>query len=129
MLADSGLLNDLQRFGFDTNGHPMCIYGDPAYPHRVHLQRPYTHGVLTQQMEAFNTSMKPVRQSVEWLFGDIVNYFKFMDFKKNLKLQLSAVGKYYIVCALLRNAMTCLYYNETSLYFDHSPPSLQEYFA
>jgi hypothetical protein len=27
--------------------------------------------------------MSQVRIAVEWLFGDIVNYFKFLDFKKN----------------------------------------------
>ncbi|KAL9970194.1 hypothetical protein ACROYT_G022528 [Oculina patagonica] len=35
MLADSGLLNDLQRFAFSSTGQPMCLYGDPAYPLRV----------------------------------------------------------------------------------------------
>ena len=37
------------------------------------------------QMEAYNEAMSSVRSSVEWLFGDIVNYF-YLDFKKNLKL-------------------------------------------
>ena len=36
-------------------------------------------------MEEFNTSMSSVRTSVEWLFDDIVNYFKFIDYKKILK--------------------------------------------
>ena len=40
--------------------------------------------------------MSEVRISVEWLFNDMVNYFKFMDFKKNLKVGLSNVGKIYI---------------------------------
>ena len=31
------------------------------------------------QMEAYNEAMSSVRSSVEWLFGDIVNYFKFLD--------------------------------------------------
>ena len=53
----------------------------------------------------YNKAMSAVRMSVEWLFGDIVNYFKFLDFKKNLKLSLSAVGKMYVVCAILRNAL------------------------
>ena len=47
-------------------------------------------------MQAFNSSMSAMRESVEWLFGDIVNYFKFMDFHKNLKIGLSSVGKTYI---------------------------------
>ena len=39
--------------------------------------------------------------SVELLFRDIINSFKFLDYKKNLKIGLSSVGKMYIVCALL----------------------------
>ena len=88
MLADSGLLNDLQRFAYSTTGQPMCLYGDPAYPLRIHLQAPFRNAVLTPAMQAFNSSMSAVRESVEWLFGDIVNYFKFMDFHKNLKIGL-----------------------------------------
>ena len=41
--------------------------------------------------------MSRIRSSVEWVFGDIVNYLAFMDFKKNLKIRLSAVGKMYLV--------------------------------
>ena len=79
-------------------------------------------------MQDFNTSMSVVRVSVEWLFGEIINYFKFMDFKKNLKINLSSVGKMYIVSAILRNALTCLYGNSTSDFFQLDPPTLQEYF-
>ena len=52
-------------------------------------------------MEDYNKAMREVLVSVEWLFGDIINSFKFLDFKKNLKIGLSSVGKMYIVCALL----------------------------
>ena len=34
MLADSGLLNQLQQHLFDTDRRPLCIFGDPAYPLR-----------------------------------------------------------------------------------------------
>ena len=129
MLADSGLLNDLQRFAFSTTGQPMCLYGDPAYPLRVHLQAPFRNAALTPDMQAFNSSMSAVRESVVWLFGDIVNYFKFMDFHKNLKIGLSSVGKMYIVSALLRNAHTCFNGNQTSEYFNLEPPTLEEYFV
>ena len=126
MLVESGLLDDLQQYCFLRAGQPLCIYGDPAYPLRVHLQAPYRHAVMTPQMQEFNTSMSAVRTSVEWLFGDIINYFKFVDFKKNLKIGLSSVGKMYIVCAILRNALTCLYQNQTSYYFNLEPPTLQK---
>ena len=101
MLADSGLLNDMGNSAVSLAGQPMCVYGDPAYPLRIHLQAPYRQGRLTQQMEDYNKAMREVRVSVEWLFGDIINSFKFLDFKKKLKIGLSSVGKMYIVCALL----------------------------
>ena len=90
---------------------------------------PFRGAALTVQMEAFNDSMSNVRTSVEWLFGDFVEYFKFMDFKKNLKIGLSSVGKLYVVRALLRNALTCLYGNSTSSFFELDPPTLEEYFS
>ena len=102
----------------------MALYGDPAYPLRVHLQVPYRGAGITPQMELYNKAMSSVRMSVEWFFGDIVNYFIFLDFKKNLKILLCAVGKIYIVvgkiyivAATLRNALTCMYGNSTSEYF------------
>ena len=79
-------------------------------------------------MQAFNRSMSKVREAVEWLFNDVAKSWKFIDFKKNLKMQLSSVGKMYLVCAILRNVLTCLYGSMTSEYFDLDPPALQNYF-
>ena len=129
MLRDSGLLQDLEEYTFSTTGQPMYIYGDPAYPPRVHPHGPFRDAYLTPQKQLYNQSMNSVRTSVEWLFADVQNYFKFIDFKKNLKVGLSSVGKMYVVSVLLRNALTCLYGNETSQYFQLDPPSLQDYFV
>ena len=136
----------------------MCIYGDPAYPLRVckckckcicnwplpvgafqdqckqivintHLIQPFRDRVLTPQMQGFNTSMSKVREAVEWLFNDVATSWKFIDFKKNLRIWLSSVGKMYLVCSILQNALTCLYGNMTSEYFDLDPPDLQDYFT
>lgn len=128
MLAQSQVLNQMQRLSFNPNGDILCIYGDPAYPLRLQLQCPFRGARLTDIEKAWNKSMSEVRVSVEWIFGDITNYFKFLDFKKNLKIGLSAVGKMYITCALLHNAHTCLYGSTTSTYFEIPPPSVQEYF-
>ena len=73
-------------------------------------------------------SMSKVRVSVEWVFGEIINYSAFMDFKKNLKIGLSSVGKMYITCALLHNAKTCLYHNSTTEFSGIDPPSIDNYF-
>ena len=128
-LADSGLLNDLSRYSFAPDGTPLCIYGDPAYPLRVHLQGPFKGAALTPLEQHFNKSMSQVRVAVEWVFGDITNYFAFLDFKKNLKIGLSPVGKMYIVCSLLRNAHTCLYHSSTSEFFGIDPPAIKDYFT
>ena len=94
-----------KRFAFSPTGQPFCIYGDLAYPLRIHLQAPFRNGILTPPMQEFNSSMSQVRGSVEWLFGDIINYFCFLDFTKKVKIGLSQIGKKYIVCALLRNSV------------------------
>ena len=80
MLADSGLLHELELFAFNPAGDPLCVYGDPAYPLRMHVQGPFKHGILTPQMEQYNNKMSAVRSSVEWLFGDVISSFKFNDF-------------------------------------------------
>lgn len=107
----------------------MCLYGDPAYPLRVHLQAPFRFGILTRDVEIFNETMSAVRLYVERLFADIINHFKFWDFKKNLKIGLSQVGKMYIVCAILRKALTCLHSNTTAGCFGVDPPTPNEYFS
>ena len=73
--------------------------------------------------------MSEVRVSVEWIFGDIITCFKFLDFRKNLKIGLSPVRKMYIVCALLYTERACLYGNTTSTYFDCESPTVEEYLA
>ena len=121
MLALSNLYDELENFAFSPTGAEMCLYGDPAYPLRVHLQAPFRIGILTRDMQIFNDSMSAVRVSVGWLFADIINHFKFLDFKKDFKIGLSQVGKMYIVCLLLRKALTCLYSNSTAEYFGYPP--------
>ena len=125
MLNDSGLLRDLQQYAYNPEAQAMCSYGDLAYPLRVHLQTPSRRVPLTPLVRNYNEAMSALRISVEWLF---VNSFKFLDYKKNLKIGISSVGKMYVVCALLRNAITCLYGNNTSDYFGIEPPSLEQYF-
>ena len=109
----------------EQHGEPRFF---PSWPAYVRLWRSgippldtslgkYRQGRLTQQMEDYNKAMSEVRVSVEWLFGDIINSFKFLDYKKNLKIGLSSVGKMYIVCPLLQNAITCLHGNQTSEFF------------
>ena len=82
MLKESGLLIILQRRAVTPTGDILCIYGDPAYPLRPHLMGPYRDNPPTPQMKAFNKAMSEARVSVEWLFSDIAESFKFTDNKK-----------------------------------------------
>ena len=107
---------------------PLCIYGDLEYPLRFHLQAPYRVAHLMADQEGFNSSMSKVRSAVEWVFGDILSYFAFLDFKKNLKMCLSPVGTMYSACGLVRNAHTCLYSSMSSSFFDLEPPTIQQCF-
>ncbi|CAM1298097.1 Uncharacterised protein r2_g751 [Pycnogonum litorale] len=126
MLAESGLMLELRKLK-NVDGSPYYIYGDPAYPLSPHLMTPYRNAVLTHSQAVFNTKMSRVRQCVEWGFGKIIQYFAFLDFKKNLKLFLQPVGKYFIVGTILTNCHTCLYGSVTTEFFKIQPPSLEEY--
>lgn len=86
MLTESGLLKQLQQNALSPAGQPMCIYGDPVYPLRVHLQGPFKNALLTPRIQQFNKCMSEFRVPVEWLFNDTINYFKFMDLTKISRL-------------------------------------------
>jgi len=60
MLTESGLLRELQQNDISPAGQPLCIYGDPAYPLRVHLQGPFKNAHLTSQTQQFNKCMGEV---------------------------------------------------------------------
>lgn len=87
------------------------------------------NAVLTEQMEDFNNPTSAICSPVEWLFSDVINDFKFLDFKKNLKIGMCSVGKMYVVSALLRNAITCLYGNTAYSFVDLHPPNICDYFS
>ena len=121
ILNESGLLRDLQAVAWANDRTPLCLYGDPAYPLGIHLQAPFRNVHTTPQMARFNERMSDVRVAVEWMFGCVSNYYKFIEFQKQLQIGLSPVGKLYLVCGILQNAHTCLHGNIVSDYFgvDH----------
>ncbi|GFR73961.1 protein ALP1-like [Elysia marginata] len=122
LLSESGLMPELQRVAPE-----YYIYGDQAYPLRRQLIAPFRGAVLTENQENFNHQMGKLRMCVEWSFGKIIQYFSFLDYKKNQKLFLQPVAKHYLVGGLLTNCHTCLYGSVTTSYFDCPPPSLEDY--
>ena len=127
LLAMSNLVQDLSQFSYGVNDQALCLFGVPAYPMRRHLQSPFSCARLNQQERDFSKSMSQMRVTVEWVFGDVINYFKHMDFTKNLKIGLHCVGKMYRVSAILTNTHTCLYKNNVSTFFGVDPALFEDY--
>ena len=125
MLSASGLSNKLQLIGQSST--PYVLYGDPAYGVSSHILSPFRGLHLTPPEQEFNRAMSAVRVTVEWTFGKILQQFAYLDFKKNHKVLLQPVGKYYLVGALLTNCHTCCYGSQTSTFFNVPPPSLESY--
>ena len=90
---------------------------------------PFQCAARTPLQNSWNKAKSQLRVSVEWSFGDILDYFKYLDFKKGLQLQLSAVGNMYIVCALMQNSRTYMYGNEPVSYIDLKPVAIEGYFV
>ncbi|KAL1426870.1 hypothetical protein MTO96_000407 [Rhipicephalus appendiculatus] len=105
----------------------FVVYGDPAYPLRPLLMKPYVGASLTPSQRAFNNDMSRVRQAVEWGFGKVVPEFAFLDFKKNQKLLRQQVAHMYKVATILANCHTCIYGSIVSMYFELDPPPLHVY--
>ena len=64
MLAVSRLYKNLEKFAFCPAGREMYLYGDPAYPLRIHLQAPFRVGILTPEIHMFNESGNECSTSV-----------------------------------------------------------------
>jgi nuclease HARBI1 len=125
MLRESGLLERLEkiRVSFGT----AYIYGDPAYPVSSVLQTPFKGSHISEYQKEWNMRMSSVRVSVEWCFGKVLTLFPFVDFKKNLKVYLQPVAKFYKIAVLFTNVHTCLYGSVTTSFFDVEAPELKCY--
>ena len=64
MLCHSGLLEQLQKHAQTPNGEPVCLYCNPSYPSRVHLQA-LTNGNLNLLQEELNSQINKKRITIE----------------------------------------------------------------
>ena len=128
MLNFSGVMFQLQQHSHGAKENQL-LNSDPAYLFRAYLQSPVPGAHLLPQEKDFSKTMNSVRVSVDWVIRDFMNHFKFSDLKKNLKIGLSAVGKFNRVSALFTNVNACLYGNNVKDFvFNIDSPSLENYF-
>ena len=84
--------------------------------------------VLSEVLQSFHYKMLGMHQWVNfdhlWSeYSETINYFKFLNFKKGLQLQLSVAVKKYIVCDMMQNVGICLYSNNTTSEYFREPPT------
>lgn len=124
MLSCSGRVRHLVRYFRLVGVVPFTMYGDSAYPGSIVLMKPFPDRC------EFNRVMSTVRESVEWGFKEIVNYWPLVDYKKKLQLLKTNIGKRIVLAVLLTNARCMLHGNQISNYFEcYDRPSLEAYFG
>uniref|UniRef100_A0A131Z5L6 DDE Tnp4 domain-containing protein n=1 Tax=Rhipicephalus appendiculatus TaxID=34631 RepID=A0A131Z5L6_RHIAP len=124
IFRESRVYTKLERL---TGNEDFVVYGDPAYPLRPLLMKPYGASHLSPAQQAFNCGISAVREAVEWGFGKVVAEFAFLDFKKNQKLLWQQVAAMYKVATILSNCHTAIYGSQVSSYFSLQRPQLREY--
>ena len=71
----------------------LCVcMGIQRIPLASTYKAPFRNVLITPQMARFNERMSEVRVAVEWMFGCVSNYYKFIDFQKQLQIGLSPAG-------------------------------------
>ena len=104
------------------------LYGDKGYTDTATIMAPY-EGDLSPLKDAFNKAMSKVRIAVERNYHIVTDNWRFVAYKSSQKVFLFPVGKFYIAAVVLTNCLNCLRPNQTSQYFQVSPPSLEEYLS
>ena len=133
MLRDSRLLQMLRDL-FPEGEKRYSLYGDPAYPQSELLFGGFRRPAAGSEEAIWNTQMSKVRETVEWLFKEIITKWSFLDFRASMKVFQFPVAKYFAVGAFLTNLHCCIYGSETAAYFNCVTPedgrlTLQQYLS
>ena len=95
------------------------IFGDSAYKLRSRVMSYLAAGDAIAGYQRWNLSVKRVRLSIKWDYGQTSTLFKYVLNKGKFKLLKSKdVAKVYNVATLMRNFHTALYECQTSQYFN-----------
>ena len=129
MLCELHLMEELDDI-MPANGAAAvyALYGDFAYAQSIYLLGGFQKPPAESDEAMFNRHMSSLRITVEWRFGDIVDKWKFLDFRSAMKSFEMPVGEFYTNGAFLSNICNCLYGNKTQQYFGAIQLTLDEYF-
>ena len=117
-------LRDVQLDEIDQ----YVAYADKTYNDHSHLIGAYHgHNVADWKLHE-NNVMKSMRIGIEWAFGKVTSQNRYIDYYKGMAVGMIPVGRMYRVAVLLANAHSCFYGNQSSLYFNIEPPSIEEDF-
>lgn len=86
---------------------------------------------LTEYQRICNKSIKKVRETIEWNYGEIYDLFQLTSDKRNFKFgkRNPYACQQLRVCHLLTNIYVCLNGDKTSTCFECPPPALEEYLS
>ena len=129
MLCESHLMEELEDImPANGAGAVYALYGDLAYAQSIYLLGGIWKPPAGSDEAMFNRHMSSVCITVEWGFGDIINKWKFLDFRSAMKIFEMPVGEFYTNGAFLSNICNCLYGNKMQQYFRAIQLTLDKYF-
>lgn len=134
MLEESGLLAALdEKFPVPQDAEPavadLTLYGDSGFPLSERCLTPFRRLGITPQQIVFNRLLSSSRVSVEWGLGKNTRLWKSLTFLDGQVLGLRPLAVHYKGATLLSNLHTCLYWSQTSHYFNCPPPTVEVYLA
>lgn len=86
MFVMSTLLLQLKARSVVPNENILWIYEDPAYPLRPQPRKLFLVAHNKEILHEWNQTMTAAMLSINWVFSDTINFFKFFNFKENLKV-------------------------------------------
>jgi DDE superfamily endonuclease len=103
--------------------HYTC-YGDSAYPEMLRISCSRDG----EDYSDYNKAMNGCRESIEWMFRDLGQYWKIIGNKNAFKLLLGfeKADNLIDLCFNFGNAWNAMNYNLCSQWFECRPPSIQE---
>jgi hypothetical protein len=82
---------------------------------------------LSPWNEYHNSVMRKCRVTIEWIFGDVESFHKYIAIPEQQRPMNGKLGMTFTVAALIHNCCTCLYGGKVSQKFDCRSPELSDY--